>query len=229
LTRETYGLRCSRCIDDELHQFYLDEEVHRLELADRRIKADFESRFASIQVGQRFASHDWDDFVPPGDEAARVRDFCRKYAASFAQQRESGSGLVFSGNPGTGKNMLSALIAREVVASGFTALHTTAAKLIRRIRATWGGGGDEEAAVREFTRPDLLIIDEVGVQAGTETEQRLLTEVINDRYEARAPVIILSNLDVAGLEDYLGFRVMDRLCEDGRVIPFTWESHRRRR
>lgn len=229
MTRETYGLRCPRCIDDELHQFYLVEEQRRLEASIRRKQDDTSAIFEAVQIGRRFVDLEWGDFIPPDANARRVLDFCRKYAADFASHRSSGSSLVFTGNSGTGKNMLSALIARDAVAGGFTALHTTTMKLIRRIRSTWGGKGNEEDAVRSFVRPDLLIVDEVGVQCGTASEERLLTEVLNDRYEARAPVILLSNLDVPELEKFLGFRVMDRLCEDGRVIPFTWQSHRRQR
>lgn len=229
MTSEVYGRRCPLCIDDELHAYYLDCHKANLALREKQKKVDFDRRFASVQIGNRFQDKHWDDFVPPCPDAERVLSFCRKYADGFSAHRKTGAGLVFVGNPGTGKNMLSALIARDVVAAGFTALHTTAAKLIRRIRSTWGGGGDEEAALREFCSPDLLIIDEVGVQAGSESEERLLTEVINDRYESRSPVILISNLDLQALERYLGFRAMDRLCEDGRVLPFTWQSWRRKK
>ena len=48
--------------------------------------------------------------------------------------------------------------------------------------------------VAGFIRPDLLILDEVGVQFGSETEKMILFEIINGRYEQLKPTIVISNL-----------------------------------
>ena len=47
--------------------------------------------------------------------------------------------------------------------------------------------------VAGFIRPDLLILDEVGVQFGSETEKMILFEIINGRYEQLKPTIVISN------------------------------------
>ena len=81
--------------------------------------------------------------------------------------------------------------------------------------------------VAGFIRPDLLILDEVGVQFGSETEKMILFEIINGRYEQLKPTIVISNLADA-LTDYLGERVVDRLREGGgRMLIFDWPSYRR--
>ena len=73
----------------------------------------------------------------------------------------------------------------------------------------------------------MLILDEVGVQFGSETEENLLFDIINTRYEDRKPTILISNLDGAGVKKYLGERAFDRIREDGgKLIPFTWSSYR---
>ena len=42
------------------------------------------------------------------------------------------------------------------------------------------------------------------------------------------PTILLSNLNIEGLGEYLGERVMDRLREGGgKMIAFDWDSYRR--
>lgn len=41
---------------------------------------------------------------------------------------------------GTGKNMLSSIIGQAVIASGYSSVHTTAMKLVRRIKGSWGRG-----------------------------------------------------------------------------------------
>lgn len=229
MTRETYGLRCSACISDDLHAFYLDLEEKRQFLAKKRTTAEIDTRFADIQIGKRFRGLTWDDYRPTCEQAQKIKAFCLNYAKGFGLPLNQGSSLVFSGNVGTGKNMLSALIAEDVVSSGHTALHTTVLKMVRRIRSTWGGHGDEQTMIDSFVLPDLLIVDEIGNQAGSDDEVMRLTEVFNDRYEAKKSTILLTNLSAAELPDYLGSRVMDRLCERGRIVPFTWESYRQRR
>lgn len=192
-------------------------------------QARFEKRFASFQIGKRFHGLTWQDYRPTCREAEAVKKTCQGFARTFQEHQKKGTSLILVGNYGTGKNMLAALIAQDIARAGFTALHTKVSRLIREIRGTWNGRGDEKEAVRSFSLPDLLIIDEVGVQAGSDTEERLLTEIIDDRYEELKPTILLSNLPVRELERYLGPRVMDRFCEGGsRVLEFTWSSWRRR-
>ena len=78
-----------------------------------------------------------------------------------------------------------------------------------------------------FTECDLLIIDEVGVQRGTDYEKDIMFDVINDRYENLRPTIILSNLSVEETKAHLGERVFDRLRENGgKAFLLNWNSYR---
>jgi DNA replication protein DnaC len=75
----------------------------------------------------------------------------------------------------------------------------------------------------------LLIIDEVGVQYGTEGEQVIMFDIINRRYRDAMPTILITNLGKEGFKKYLGERSFDRLRENGIWVPFDWESHRGKR
>ena len=76
---------------------------------------------------------------------------------------------------------------------------------------------------------DLLVIDEVGIQFGTDTERMILYEILDLRYEAMRPVILTTNItDLKSLEKLLGERIIDRLFEgESKIVLFEWESHRR--
>ena len=75
--------------------------------------------------------------------------------------------------------------------------------------------------------PDLLILDEVGVQYGSESERIELFKVVNGRYDELKPMIMLSNLAITRLLEYLGERIYDRLLDaGGRVVTFDWKSWR---
>ena len=74
---------------------------------------------------------------------------------------------------------------------------------------------------------DLLILDEVGMQFGSDAERLLLFDVLNGRYEELKPTVLIGNLAVDALPDYLDIRLLDRLRENGGVVvPFTWSSER---
>ena len=71
----------------------------------------------------------------------------------------------------------------------------------------------EDKAIKSFLDPDLLIIDEVGVQRGTEAERFILTEVIGQRYENMRPMVVMGNCTEAEIMNHLG----DRLVSPGRI------------
>ncbi|HHK7933447.1 TPA: ATP-binding protein, partial [Serratia marcescens] len=98
--------------------------------------------------------------------------------------------------PGTGKNHLALAIAKSVIESHQSpAAFTTALKIAREYKSTWSKTSTrtEDEVIRQFTRPDLLIIDEIGVQFGSEAEKLIMFEIINTRYERMRPTILISN------------------------------------
>jgi len=79
----------------------------------------------------------------------------------------------------------------------------------------------EQQAFNYLARPGLLVLDEVGVQHGSETERMLLTEIVNDRYADEKPTILISNLTMLEFTQVVGERVADRFKEGGRVVVFV--------
>ena len=198
---------------------------------ERRKAFELEKNLGGINLGSRYQGKTFIDFIPSCEDAVKIKARCEKYAATFQDRLNTGDSLMFLGNPGTGKNLLAAAICTGIVSNGFTAVHTTALKLVRKIRSAWGKKDtDEQAMINSFSLPDLLVIDEIGVQFGTAAEMIQLTEVINERYEEQRPTILISNLDIKGVESYLGARILDRFCEGySAAFEFTWESYRRKK
>jgi DNA replication protein DnaC len=168
------------------------------------------------------------------EERRGNRDACRAYAQDFARMRAQGACLVLRGLPGTGKNHLATAIAREVLARGYSVLNATAHGLIRRIRDTWDrapGEKDEREVLRELAQVDLLIIDEAGRHYGARDgrDNIELFQVIDARYRALMPTLVISNLEREALRASLGEAAFDRLREGGgRMLHFDWPSYRGR-
>ena len=136
-------------------------------------------------------------------------------------------GLV--GNVGTGKTHLGCAILHEFLRTGRSARYCIAADLISEIRATWAADAEvtEKQAIARFVSPDCLFVDEVGVQAGTDSEERVLFRVLDQRYQREKAIVLASNESIEGLRRYLGDRIMDRLRDGNGAVALTeWESAR---
>ncbi len=131
-----------------------------------------------------------------------------------------------TGTPGTGKTHLAAAIAGHVIAShNATAVYRTVGGLLQFIKGSYGPQAEytEAEAFASLVEPSLLIIDEVGATKPTEFELATLFAVINGRYEAQLPTIVISNIDAKELGAVLGDRSVDRLRE-GRGIGLVFEG-----
>lgn len=209
--------------------------------AAEQSKEEAQARAAKVeawqrQIGQsgipeRFHNRTLHTFKAENDGQRHALHFATGFADSFAQGPKTGQGAIFIGMPGTGKTHLAVGIGMRLMRQGRPVLFSTVMRAIRRIKDTWSRGSEESEsqAVASLVFPDLLILDEVGVQFGTETEKNLLFDVLNERYERRKSTLLLSNLPLPEVRSYLGERVFDRMREDGaEVITFGWESQRAR-
>ncbi len=214
---------CPECMAEEGRKNVQDQEQQRL-------KAQSAAIMAGALIPQRFMARTLDNYRAdlPGQQAAlRV---AREYAEHFDDCLASGRSLVFCGTAGTGKTHLAVGIAKRVIDMGKSATFTTAMDAIRRVRETYRKGSEktERQVIEEFALADLTIIDEVGSQLGTDAEKVTLFDLINARYERERPMIVMSNLTLKEVEQYMGTRAFDRLRENGgQAVTFTWDSYRK--
>lgn len=186
-------------------------------------------RIARSCVPQRFQSASFDDYICTTAPQRAVREVCQRYAQGVVDGREQN--LLLLGGLGTGKTMLASVIGGVVMRAGAEVRYATVRDLLREIRATWSKASleSEDEAIERFAAPSLLILDEVGVQAGGDNEKHLLFDVLDRRYRNQRPSIVISNENTPGVTHALGDRVIDRLAQDGRVVTFNWASERRKK
>jgi DNA replication protein DnaC len=222
------GYRCIPC--EEKREKEIQERLE--ERARIRREAELQERIKTrldcCGIGERFAGMVFSDYKPTDKKAEKILADCISYTESFTGK--SGGSLLMIGSPGTGKNMLAAIICQELIKKDFECKHTTAMKLVRKIKDSWRDKEEsEQNVINRMVLPHLLVIDEIGVQFGSATEQLYLTEVINERYEKRRPTILISNLKLSELTAIMGERIIDRFHDDGsKLMVFAWESYRRR-
>jgi len=101
--------------------------------------------------------------------------------------------------------------------------------LVRSLKATWARDSEttEEKLINYYTKIDLLVVDEVGSQFGSDTEKLFIFDIIDGRYQNMKPTVLISNLDIDGIKDAIGERCVDRLREGGgMMVAFDWSSSR---
>ena len=91
------------------------------------------------------------------------------------------------------------------------------------------GFEDREEFVRDVQRYGLLIIDDLGIERGTEYGLEMVFSIINARYESGRPTIITTNLSLNTLqnpEDLVHQRIYDRVLEMCIPVQFHGKSLR---
>jgi DNA replication protein DnaC len=219
------GGRCPVCMAEEKLQE--DEREKRFE-ADRK-RARIQQLMQRAMIPERFKNRTLENFVIENEGQGKAHRIATWYVDTWEERLANGTCLILSGNPGTGKTHISTGIGNAIVARGYPTLFSTVSDAMRSIKRSYDKDADltESQAIDVLVLPSLLILDEVQMQQGSEHEKRLMFEVINKRYEAVKPTILLSNLGPEALKEYLGDRIMDRLREGGgKMVAFTWESKR---
>lgn len=214
------------------------EEEQDIESAKRydeqqreHMRENWPSIMLNIGIGRRFADKDFANFICEHDEQRSALAVCNEYSNEFQTHHANGNSLILSGKPGTGKTHLATAIIADLVRRSLmrcSCTYLTARELIFKLRASWNGEApSEESAIKELAKRDLLVIDEIGSQFGSEAELVQLFAVMDARYREQRPMILISNLNRGKLQEFIGERAFDRLREGGTWVSFDWESHRK--
>lgn len=226
---------CPQCFeiqkakDDKAEQERMAEEHRQI-----KIKADkrrMEEKTGAAMIPKRFLNKRFDDYQIDCTGQQRALDACKDYAHNFSDNLEAGRCLILSGKVGTGKTHLAASIADYLInQTEYSAVFRSLHSILQAIKNTYGEGSasSELEVFNILTKPDLLIIDEIGATKSTEFELATLFALINTRYENQLPTVIITNLEAKELAGSIGDRCVDRLRENGgRALMFDWESKRK--
>lgn len=187
----------------------------------------YDRNFRQAGVPPRYVAKGFDAFRAGTLAQQHALKVCCAYVDKFTERFKQGGGLILCGKPGTGKTHLAVAIVTAAIKQGYQAKFMSLLEAMRSIKSTYSGEGSEEEAIAKLVRPDLLVLDEVGVQFESQTEWVCLNEIINRRYNQIKPTILISNLNIDELTHSLGERVIDRMREGkGVILTFDWQSER---
>lgn len=166
--------------------------------------------------------------ISPRQNIQNVKAIALNFVDNFDSPDEKN--LLFLGNTGLGKTFLSNCIAREILLKKKTVLYQTAPIMLDSIIDYRFGKSDLKEVYDNIINVDLLVIDDLGVEALNSFKISELFNVINSRLlnqnNASKKTIISTNLNMNNLFDTYGERIFSRLASYYNICRFFGEDIR---
>jgi DNA replication protein DnaC len=141
-------------------------------------------------------------------------------------------GCLITGPTGCGKTYLACALGHQACRDGHRTLYCYAPKLFRDLQVAHADGSLAKR-LKQFSRTQLLLIDDLGIAAATARQYRDLLEILDDRM-GRGAVVITSQFPVNQWHELVGDAtvadaLLDRLVHQAYRIELKGESMRKTR
>jgi DNA replication protein DnaC len=139
--------------------------------------------------------------------------------------------VLFLGPPGTGKSFLVQALGYQAIKLGFLVLYRSIFDVVRDFLHDEAFDGQEKVLAK-YLKPDLLVIDDMGMKNLPKRSGEFLFEIIMRRYETRS-TMMTSNRPLEDWGKLIGdvpsaTAILDRFLHHAELITITGRSYRLR-
>ena len=115
-------------------------------------------------LNTHFLSCRFENYICERKDQFDAVEKAKKYCEKFSEYSAVAKGFLFSGTSGTGKNHLASAIVNELVEKNHFVVLLSVMDLLAKVRESYKDPAiSEDKLINDFLRPDLLIIDELGL------------------------------------------------------------------
>jgi DNA replication protein DnaC len=138
--------------------------------------------------------------------------------------------VLFLGPPGVGKSFLVQAIGYQAIKQGHVVLYRSIFDVVRDFLHEEALG--DEKVLSKYLKPDLLIVDDMGMKQLPKRSGEYLFEIIMRRYETRSTVMT-SNRPLEDWGKLVGdvpsaTAILDRFLHHAEIVTITGKSYRLR-
>jgi len=193
-----------------------ETEGRKARAVERRLRAAKLSMLRSI-----------DDFDWAWPKAINQEQVRHLFTFSFMREKAN---VILIGTVGLGKTHIAAALAGQACQRGYNVLFTPAVDIINNLAEAQGQGSFQKA-LKRYTKPDMLVIDELGYLPVDRLGAQLLFQVLGKRYEKGSTIITTNRaykewaLTFAN-DATLTSAVLDRVVHHCETIIIEGESYR---
>lgn len=149
------------------------------------------------------------------------------YVENWETMYSENIGYLLWGKVGTGKSYFAGCIANALMEREISVRMTNFATILN---ALFHGAEGKNEYIAKLCACPLLILDDFGMERGTEYSLEQVYNVVDSRYRSGKPLIVTTNLTLEQLqhpEDTAHARIYDRLLEMCVPVCFTGENFRK--
>ena len=203
-------------------QYLWIEQLLAWEIAERKQRS-LEHRLSSAKLGRfkPLSEFDW-DWPDKIDQTAI-------HALMQLDFLTEAGNIIFIGSNGVGKSTIAQNLAYQAVMQGHTVLFTTVADMLNNLAAQ-DGDNALRRRLKHYTRPALLVLDEIGYLSYSNRHADLLFEIINRRYEQNS-ILVTTNRPFGEWNEVFPnaacvVSLIDRLVHHSQIIAIEGDSYR---
>lgn len=214
--------RTRQAVEDDLsHSEFLYYLLH--DEIERREAKQLSLRLKRASFEHNKSLEDFDFAFNPNVPKAKILELA---TCAFVDKREN---ILLVGQTGVGKSHIAQALGHRACMAGHLVLYTSAHQMLTELRASRADNTYDRKLLR-LCKPELLIIDDLGLRPLRHDEPMDLYDVIRRRYE-RGSIIITSNRDVQEWpplfhDELLAGAAMDRLLHHGHTVAIEGQSYR---
>lgn len=183
----------------------------------RRVKA------ATFRENKTLEDFDWSF-----NSSIKKRQIHDLATCQFVRQ---GKDVLLLGPPGVGKSHLVQAIGYQAIKAGFDVLYRSIFDVVRDFLHE-ENLGEQDKLLKRYLKPDLLIVDDMGMKQLPKRSGEYLFEIIMRRYEARS-TMMTSNRPLEDWGKLIGdlpaaTAILDRFLHHAQILTITGKSYRLR-